>query len=440
MGILARIRNFFAPAPSVLQVPADQVQSLYTHMRWRILSSTFFGYAVFYIVRNNLPPVAKEMGTALGYDKSMMGTILAATAVSYGIGKLVMGAFSDRSNPRKFMSFALVLTGLLNFLFAASSSYSAHLILWSLNGFVQGGGWGPCGRSIGHWFSLRERGTVFALWNISHNVGGAIAGVLSASIASHWGWSSAFYVPGFLALISACILYFGLVDTPQSEGLPQIEEFKNDHAENLESHETELSTRELFVQHIFNNKYLWLFAFANFFVYIARYSMLTWGPTYLKEIKGATMLEGGTSTMLIELAGIPSTLLIGWLSDKCSGRRGMVSLLCMIPIFFAFLGIKLNPPGNLWLDLVFMGIIGFFVYPPVMLLGVAALDLTSKKAVGTAAGFVGLFGYLGSTVQAQGIGYLAQNFGWPSVFNTILGCNIMAIIILAFTWNIKPRA
>jgi type II secretory pathway pseudopilin PulG len=145
------------------------------------------------------------------------------------------------------------------------------------------------------------------------------------------------------------------------------------------------------------------------------------------------------STMFLELAGVPSTLLIGWVSDRCSGRRGMVSLLCMIPIFFAFLGIMLNPPGNLWLDMVLMGIVGFFVYPPVMLLGVAALDLTSKKAVGTAAGFVGLFGYLGSMAQAQGIGYLAEHYGWPSVFYAILGCTVMAIVLLAFTWNIKPR-
>ncbi|HNV71048.1 MAG TPA: MFS transporter, partial [Candidatus Ozemobacteraceae bacterium] len=221
---------------------------------------------------------------------------------------------------------------------------------------------------------------------------------------------------------------------------PPIEEYHDDHPDSRESHEEELSTRELFVRNILFNRYLWLFACANFFVYIARYSMLAWGPTYLKEMKGATMLEGGTSTMLIELAGIPSTLLIGWLSDKWSGRRGMVSLLCMIPIFFAFLGIKLNPPGHLWLDLLLMGIIGFFVYPPVMLLGVAALDLTSKKAVGTAAGFVGLFGYIGSMAQAQGIGYLAQHHGWDSVFNTILACNAAAIVLLALTWNIKPRA
>ncbi len=39
--------------------------------------------------------------------------------------------------------------------------------------------------------------------------------------------------------------------------------------------------------------------------------------------------------------------------------------------------------------------IGFLIYGPVMLIGVHALDLVPKKAAGTAAGFTGLFGYVG---------------------------------------------
>ena len=35
-------------------------------------------------------------------------------------------------------------------------------------------GSGPCLRSLAHWYSVRERGTVFGIWNISHNVGGAL--------------------------------------------------------------------------------------------------------------------------------------------------------------------------------------------------------------------------------------------------------------------------
>ena len=55
--------------------------------------------------------------------------------------------------------------------------------------------------------------------------------------------------------------------------------------------ERELGTRELIFDYVLKNKFIWLFAIANMFVYIARYSMLDWGPTYLREVKGAS-LEG----------------------------------------------------------------------------------------------------------------------------------------------------
>jgi MFS family permease len=133
------------------------------------------------------------------------------------------------------------------------------------------------------------------------------------------------------------------------------------------------------VDNILLNKYLWLFAMANFFVYIVRYSMLDWGPLYLRDVKGADIKGGGIAIFILEFGGIPSTLLMGWLSDKVGGRRGMVSLLCMIPIIGAFWGILINPAGQIWVDMTMLAIIGFFVYPPVMLLGVSALVLPLKR-------------------------------------------------------------
>ena len=443
----SRIRAFFAPAPAAPRLPPDEVRRRYPRYRWGMLEATFLGYASFYLVRNNLSTVAKDMEQALHYDHSMIGSILAATAIAYGLGKFLMGSVSDRSNPRRFMPFGLLLTAGCNFAFGASESYPMHLGLWALNGFVQGMGWPPCGRSIGHWFSVRERGTVFAIWNIAHNVGGGLAGIVAAWAAVRWGWESAFYVPGCITLVMAVYLGLRLRDTPQSVGLPPVEEYRNDWPASRESHETELTTRELFLTHILRNRLLWLVAVANFFVYIVRYSMLDWGPLYLREVKGASLEGGGLAILLIEFGGIPSTLLMGWLSDRLGGRRGMVSLLCMLPILFAFWGILLNPPGHLGIDLALLTVIGFFVYPPVMLLGVAALDLTSKKAVGTAAGFVGLFGYVGRTVQAKGFGWMVDHFtvaegaetGWRYVLYAILGCTVAAIVLLAFTWKVRPR-
>ena len=444
------LKKIYAPAPHVERLPEHEVEKTYKYYRWSTIESTFMGYAMFYLVRNNLSTVAKDVGTVLSYDHNMIGNILALSSIAYGLGKFLMGSLSDRANPRKFMATGLFLTGIINFAFGGIGIYWVHLLLWTLNGFVQGMGWPPCGRSLGHWYSLKERGSIFAVWNISHNIGGGLAGIMAAYAASNYGWEAAFYFPGAIALIGSAYLFWRLSDTPQSVGLPPIEEYRNDFSEVKLTNgdkEDELTTRELFFDNILRNKYLWIVAAANFFVYIVRYSMLDWGPMYLREIKGATLQDGGIAILVIEFAGIPSTLLMGWLSDRLSGRRGMVSLLCMIPIFFAFTGLYLNPAGNLNFDMAMLVIIGLFIYPPVMLLGVAGIDLTSKKAVGTAAGFIGLFGYLGRSMQAKSFGWMVDHYGglygietgWNYVIFCILGANIAGIILLSFTWKMKPK-
>lgn len=438
--------SWILPSPAKPLLPPTEVKRLYPKFQARILESTFIGYSVFYLVRNNFPVVSKEMGQALQYSQEQIGNILAATAISYGLGKFLMGALSDRSNPKIFMPLGLILTSFCNILFGASSDYETHLLLWALNGIFQGMGWPPCGRSLGHWFSLKERGMKFAIWNVAHNVGGGLVGIIAAYSASWFGWRNAFYIPAGISLITALYLYFRLADTPQSVGLPPIEEYSGEanssaNSISVDKEEKELSFREILIDSVFLNKYIWVFALANFFVYIVRYSLTDWGPSYLKFAKGASLEKGGLSTFIYEISAIGSTILVGWYSDKIGGRRGLASFLCMIPILFAFVGLLLVPPGYLWLDLVIFGVIGFFIYPPVMLLGVAGLDFTSKKAVGTAAGFIGLFGYLGRTALSKGIGWMTTFswFRWEYSIYAIFVCVLLSLVFLAFTWSWKPK-
>lgn len=447
--MLSAVRRYFSSAPHAPRLPAEEVARLYPPFRWRIMEATFLGYAMFYLVRNNIGTVTKELEGALGYDKSMLGDIMAITAISYGVSKFVMGSVSDRSDPRKFMAAGLLLTACLNFAFSSCESYGMHMLLWSANGFAQGMGWPPCGRSMGHWYSESERGLTFSIWNTSHNVGGGIAGYLAAWSASQFGgWEAAFYVPGVIALVGSVYLFLRLRDTPQSVGLPPIEEYRNDGSTlgtDGGTVERELTARELFIDKVLTNKFVWLLAIANFFAYITRYSMLDWGPTYLREVKGATLEDGGLAILVIEFGGIPSTILLGWISDKLGGRRGMVAALCMLPIIAAFAAIILNPPGFLWLDMLMLSLIGFFIYPVINLIVIAALDVVSKKAIGTAAGFIGLFGYIGRTVQAKGIGSMAEHYGeaygqdaaWEMVFSAIIVSGIAATIPLLLMWKVK---
>jgi OPA family glycerol-3-phosphate transporter-like MFS transporter len=118
----------------------------------------------------------------------------------------------------------------------------------------------------------------------------------------------------------------------------------------------------------------------------------------------------------------------------------------MVPIVFAFMALIVTPPGYLWFDMAMLTVIGLCIYPVINLIVIIALDTTSKKAIGAAAGFIGLFGYIGRTVQAKGFGGMLDHYqplygdavAWNMVLWTIVGASVSAVIFLAVTWNMRP--
>ena len=81
--------------------------------------------------------------------------------------------------------------------------------------------------------------------------------------------------------------------------------------------------------------------------------------------------------------------------------------------------------------------IGFFIYGPVMLIGVQALDLAPKNAAGTAAGLTGFLGYvLGTAVLANiVIGFVMKEAGLDLTFVLLLAACLAAILLMGFTYK-----
>ena len=93
--------------------------------------------------------------------------------------------------------------------------------------------------------------------------------------------------------------------------------------------------------------------------------------------------------------------------------------------------------GNERARIVSLIAIGFFIYGPVMLIGVQALDLAPKNAAGTAAGLTGFFGYfLGTAILANIVlGTVADRAGWDWTFVLLIGACLLAILFMAFTYR-----
>ena len=71
-------------------------------------------------------------------------------------------------------------------------------------------------------------------------------------------------------------LYFALKDTPQSCGLPPIENTKKKRLSRglrRKTYENNISAKDIFFKYVFNNRLLWYIAIANVFVYLIRYGI-----------------------------------------------------------------------------------------------------------------------------------------------------------------------
>ena len=433
--------KFFKAPPSKPLISEDKIDSTYKKLRIQVFLGIFFGYAGYYLIRKNfaiaIPDLIKE-----GFTETELGVALSFLALSYGISKFLMGNVSDRSNVRYFLPIGLMLSAITMIVMGvfpfATSSIMVMSILLFLNGWFQGMGWPPCGRTMVYWFSIEERGTKMSVWNVAHNIGGALMPLLAIlGVELFSDWHAKFYFPGMIAAVVAVLAFILLRDRPRSVGLPSIEEWKD--CKNCETEDDEVSSvsaMDIFKKHILPNKLLWSIALANAFVYLVRYGIQDWAPLYLIQVKGFTEEASSWAYSAFEIAAIPGTLLSGWLSDKVfKGKRAPVSIIYMVLIVVAIFVYWKNPVGNPMIDNICLISIGFLIYGPVMLIGLHALDLVSKVAAGTAAGLTGLFGYfLGTTVLANIVGgYIIENYSWDGYFMMMIIASLVSIILIGMT-------
>lgn len=435
--------DIFKPALHKARLPENRIDPEYRKLRIQVFLGIFLGYAAYYFVRKNFSFAVKDLQDTLGYSKAELGFAMSAISIAYGLSKFFMGNVSDRSNARYFLATGLILSSLtmifMGFSPLATSSVTIMFVLLFINGWVQGMGWPACGRVVVHWYSIKERGTAMSIWNLAHNVGGFLVGPLAIlGVELFADWHARLYFPGLAAILVAIISIFLVRDTPQSCGLPPIEEYKNDYPKTYEaSQEKEFSAKEIFLKYVLNNKLLWYIAIANAFVYLVRNGIINWAPTFLQEAKHFTASEATWSASIYELAAIPGTILCGIMSDKLfNGRRAPVTIIYMTLTLLAVAVYWLTPGDNQWVVNLALWTIGFLIYGPVMLIGVQALDLVPKKAAGTAAGLTGLFGYfIGDLLANAALGAIVDKSGWDASFEVILLASALAILFTAFTWN-----
>ena len=435
--------TIFQPAPLVPEIEdAAVVSKSYRSWRFRILYSMFFGYALYYFTRKSLSLAMPGLTVDLGFTKAELGFLGSILAITYGVSKFFSGILSDRSSPRYFMAFGLMITGVINIIFGMSSSLIVFSVLWGLNGWFQGFGWPACSRMLVQWYSKSERGSWWSTWNVCHNVGAFSIAIVAGYCVQNFGWRSGMYIPGLICILGGFFLINRLRDCPQAIGLQPIDKYRNDMDSHQQSsvNSAPQSTWKTLTNSVFNNKYLWLLGIAYFFVYFARTAMNDWTPLYLIETRGYSIVGANSMATLIELGGFFGNLSAGWASDRLFGaKRGPVNVLFSLGVVFSIIMFSVVPIGNSFAESISLALIGFTIFGPQMLIGVAAVEVADKHAIATSSGFVCCISYFGAACAGYPLGKIIQELGWNGHFAAMIGASILAVLFLLPLWGIKER-
>ena len=176
--------------------------------------------------------------------KAQVGVAMSAVSIAYAFSKFIMGSVSDRSDARKFLviglllsAFTMILAGVIPFSPQTTALNMAIIfVLMLIVGWLSGMGWPPCGRIMAHWFSQNERSFKMSVWNTSHTFGSGTLGLLSTAgmaavvafgVPAEQSWKGVFILPSIVAAVIAVICWMLLRDTPQSCGLPSVNEWRN---------------------------------------------------------------------------------------------------------------------------------------------------------------------------------------------------------------------
>ena len=278
--------------------------------------------------------------------------------------------------------------------------------------------------------------------SIAANLKKDIADTTVIEAAHNYGaWKMMFIIPGIIAAVGVFITAAILRDTPKSVGLPELSEGSN---KKEDSTETPAELSAFIRKHVWFNPVIWALAVADFFVYVIRFAVLDWGPTFLREHCGMTAEWAGITVFVFEIFGVIGMLIAGWASDKLfNGRSARTCLICMLGTLVSVIGfIALQKAGASPVVLLFvLALAGAFIYGPQALIGVISSNHATRKGSATALGIIGFVSYVSVLVSGWGFGKIADSkFGWNGVFVAMVAMAIIGALIFVPMWKMKRDA
>lgn len=375
--------------------------------------------ATFYIL---LPLIGRE----LGFSYSEIGLVMTVQHLAGAISNIPGGIFVDAMGHKgRLMAVSLFWVGVPYAFMSLAPSFWFVLVCAALVG-IGNNLWHPAAISTLAHNHHDRKGLVLSYHGMGGNVGEALAPLAIGALLAVYTWRQVVVinvVPG--VVMAAFILAFlGAI------------RFKGDGPHNAQASGERRDSGDFLrgFASLFKNRELMLISLSSGFRTMTQIGLLTFLPVFLAYELGYSPFAVGIVMTLMQVAGFVAGPIGGHISDKIGRKQVILSSMAATAVVIVAMALA----GRTAAFVVFVGILGFFLYAVRAVLQAWTIESTPKGMAGSAIGV--LFGIqaLGAAISPVIFGIVADRYDVFTAFYFLAGTIVIANLLVFFTPSGKP--
>jgi MFS family permease len=372
--------------------------------------------ATFYVL---LPLIGKELG--LSYTQ--IGLLMSMQHIAGALSNLPGGMLVDAVGKKGYlMAASLFWVGFPYALMSLSNSMWMLVVCVMLVG-IGNNIWHPAAiPTLAHRYPQRK-GLVLSFHGMGGNVGEAIAPMVAGTLLAWFSWRTVVViniVPG-LVMATLIVVLVGALATTRAQ---------DDNDVNAGGDGAKWSLKQYLgdLMSLVRNRALMLICVSAGFRTLTQTGLLVFLPVYLAYEQGYSPMAVGVCMTVLQVAGLIAGPIAGHLSDRI-GRQKVV-LSSMLLTGATIIGMVFA--GQSLAFIVFVALVGFFLYAMRPVMQAWAVENTPKRLAGTGVGLQFTILSIGGSIGPAIFGVVADTWNVYMAFYFLAGTIIAANLLVFF--------
>jgi len=382
---------------------------------WLISSGHAFTHwytATFYLL---LPLIGKELG--LSYTE--IGVIMTTQHIVGAISNLPGGMMVDMVGKKGYlMATSLFWVGFPYALMSLTHSYWPLLVCVTLVG-IGNNLWHPAAITTLAYRYPERKGLVLSFHGMGGNVADGLAPLVVGALLTWFTWRTVVVVNVVPGLVMAVLILIMLGAFTMGSS--------HDHVNAAGKSRGVRNYMKDFAS-LLRNRALMLVSIGSSFRTMTQTGLLTFLPVYLAYELDYSPFLVGVCMSAMQVAGFAASPIGGHLSDKWGRKRIVMSSMVLTCVMIVFMALA----GKSVLFVVFIALVGFFLYAMRPVLQAWAVEATPRDLAGSGVGLQFGIQHIGASIAPTVFGLIADASDIYTAFYFLAATILFANVLIVF--------